>query len=234
MLLIMLAILDNLWLPFQMRTVMLSHWGCTWWRTWGQTRWPSTGSHTLTVSSGSCCSRRTRESPREWERFVSCHVYYCRTETITRLPSFCRRLSNISSNSHLFLIISQDWCMLLQFHSKNSFPVGSNAVCLRICFVACIMVTIVLNKVAHSARPIYKFQKVTWLYAVRLFGCSGVCYLPVRFGQLLRRAHKRIVNIMKVYIERNNMQSSDSMFTAYPLDGSMHRLTALKVNILQK
>ena len=25
------------------------------------------------------------------------------------------------------------------------------------------------------------------------------------FGQLLRCAHKRIVNIMKVYIERNNM-----------------------------
>ena len=28
----------------------------------------------------------------------------------------------------------------------------------------------------------------------------------VRFGQLLRCAHKRIVNIMKVYIERNNIQ----------------------------
>ena len=28
----------------------------------------------------------------------------------------------------------------------------------------------------------------------------------VRFGQLLRCADKRIVNIMKVYIERNNMQ----------------------------
>ena len=26
------------------------------------------------------------------------------------------------------------------------------------------------------------------------------------FGQLLRSAHKRIVNIMEVYIERNNMQ----------------------------
>ena len=36
--------------------------------------------------------------------------------------------------------------------------------------------------------------------------CSSVCYLPVRIGQLLRCAHKRIVNIMKVYIERNNMQ----------------------------
>ena len=39
-----------------------------------------------------------------------------------------------------------------------------------------------------------------------LFGCSGVCYLPVRFGDLLRCAQKHIVNIMKVYIERNNMQ----------------------------
>ena len=29
---------------------------------------------------------------------------------------------------------------------------------------------------------------------------------PVRFGQLFPCAHKRIVNIMKVYIERNNMQ----------------------------
>ena len=28
----------------------------------------------------------------------------------------------------------------------------------------------------------------------------------VRFGQLLRCAHKRIVNIMNVYIERKNMQ----------------------------
>ena len=29
--------------------------------------------------------------------------------------------------------------------------------------------------------------------------CSSVCYLTVRFGQLYRCAHKRIVNIMKVY-----------------------------------
>ena len=28
----------------------------------------------------------------------------------------------------------------------------------------------------------------------------------VRFGQLLRCSHNRIVNIMKVYIERNNIQ----------------------------
>ena len=40
--------------------------------------------------------------------------------------------------------------------------------------------------------------------------CVGmlVCIIfllhEVRFGQLLRCAHKRIVNIMKVYIERNN------------------------------
>ena len=40
------------------------------------------------------------------------------------------------------------------------------------------------------------------------FGClyvSSSLHL-VRFGQLLRCAHKRIVSIMKVYIERNNMQ----------------------------
>ena len=48
---------------------------------------------------------------------------------------------------------------------------------------------------------------------VRGFRCScGVCYLPtsslhsVRFGQQLRCAHKRIVNIMKVYMERKNVQ----------------------------
>ena len=49
-------------------------------------------------------------------------------------------------------------------------------------------------------------------------GCSGGCLCvwvfvcirsslhSVRFGQLLRCAHKHIVNIMKVYIERKNMQ----------------------------
>ena len=36
---------------------------------------------------------------------------------------------------------------------------------------------------------------------------SSVCYLPVRFGQLLRCAHKRIVNIMKVYIEKEQNAS---------------------------
>ena len=68
-----------------------------------------------------------------------------------------------------------------------------------------------------------------------------------------RCVHKRIANIIKVYIEMNNMQvelirfhtkmttlfvyvceSSDSMFTAYSLDGSTHSLTALKVNILHQ
>ena len=29
---------------------------------------------------------------------------------------------------------------------------------------------------------------------------------PVRFGQLLRGVHKRIVNILKVYIQKKNMQ----------------------------
>ena len=41
-------------------------------------------------------------------------------------------------------------------------------------------------------------------------GMVFVCLLPslhsVHFGQLLRCAHKRIVNIMKVYIKRNNIQ----------------------------
>ena len=36
--------------------------------------------------------------------------------------------------------------------------------------------------------------------------CIRCSLHSVRFGQLLRRAHNRIVNIMKVYIERNNMQ----------------------------
>ena len=48
---------------------------------------------------------------------------------------------------------------------------------------------------------------LTW--SVCLFvGCVSI-YLSlhlVRFGQLLRCADKRIVNIMKVYIERNNLQ----------------------------
>ena len=36
--------------------------------------------------------------------------------------------------------------------------------------------------------------------------CPSVCYLPVRFRQLLRCAHKGIVDILKVYIKKNNMQ----------------------------
>ena len=80
-----------------------------------------------------------------------------------------------------------------------------------------------------------------------MFGSSAV-RLFVRFGQVLCGAPKRIVNIMKVYIERNNMRvelirfrkkiltlftftfaNRVTMFTAYSLDGSTHRLTALKV-----
>ena len=34
----------------------------------------------------------------------------------------------------------------------------------------------------------------------------------VRFGQLLHCAHKRIVNIVKVYIERNNIQVELMLF----------------------
>ena len=36
--------------------------------------------------------------------------------------------------------------------------------------------------------------------------CIRYSLHSVRFGQLFRCAHKRIVNIMKVYIERKNMQ----------------------------
>ena len=39
-----------------------------------------------------------------------------------------------------------------------------------------------------------------------VFVCIRSSLHSVRFGQLLRCAHKRIVNIMKVYIERKNMQ----------------------------
>ena len=51
--------------------------------------------------------------------------------------------------------------------------------------------------------------------------CACVCVCirsslhSVRFGQLLRCAHERIVNIMKVYIERNNMQVELIRFTKY-------------------
>ena len=37
----------------------------------------------------------------------------------------------------------------------------------------------------------------------------------IRFGQLLRCAHKRIVNIMKVYIERNNVKVEFKLFRKY-------------------
>ena len=69
------------------------------------------------------------------------------------------------------------------------------------------------------ASTLYKFKRVTWLpsYFVRLSVCMldiclFVCQLLASFsnivpsGQLLRCADKRIVNIMKVFIERNNMQ----------------------------
>ena len=39
-----------------------------------------------------------------------------------------------------------------------------------------------------------------------MFVCVRSSLHSVRFGQLLCCAHQRIVNIMKVYIERNNME----------------------------
>ena len=38
------------------------------------------------------------------------------------------------------------------------------------------------------------------------FGCLLPSIHSVRFGQLLRCAHQRIVKIMKLYIESNNIQ----------------------------
>ena len=40
--------------------------------------------------------------------------------------------------------------------------------------------------------------------AVQVGGC--LCVTDPRFGHRLRCAHNRIVNILKVYIERKNMQ----------------------------
>ena len=52
--------------------------------------------------------------------------------------------------------------------------------------------------------------KVTIEKVDRVCVCACVCVRlslhSVRFGQLLRCAHKRIVNSMKVYIERKNIQ----------------------------
>ena len=39
-----------------------------------------------------------------------------------------------------------------------------------------------------------------------VFVCIRSSLHSVRFGQLLRCAHKRIFNIMKEYIDRNNIQ----------------------------
>ena len=55
-------------------------------------------------------------------------------------------------------------------------PCGCGCVCVWVC--ACVCVYVCIRSSLHS----------------------------VRFGQLLRCAHKPIVNIMKAYIERNNMQ----------------------------
>ena len=68
------------------------------------------------------------------------------------------------------------------------------------------------------------FKKVTWWFAAVLVGgwmggsvCVGIrsSLHSVRFWQLLRCAHKRIVNIMKVYIERNNIQVELIEFRKY-------------------
>ena len=45
-----------------------------------------------------------------------------------------------------------------------------------------------------------------------VFVCIRSSLHSVRFGKLLRCAHKRTVNIMKVYIERKNMQVESIRF----------------------
>ena len=45
-----------------------------------------------------------------------------------------------------------------------------------------------------------------WVRAYMCINSIRSSLHSVRFGQLLHCAHKRIVNILKVYIERNNMQ----------------------------
>ena len=47
---------------------------------------------------------------------------------------------------------------------------------------------------------------------IELYCVSSSVPLVVRFGQLLRYADKRIINIMKMYIKRNNLQRRSQDF----------------------
>ena len=53
---------------------------------------------------------------------------------------------------------------------------------------------------------IYTFKKVAFTLFGWVFVCIRSSLHSVCFGQLLPCAHKRIVNIMKVYVERKNTQ----------------------------
>ena len=53
---------------------------------------------------------------------------------------------------------------------------------------------------------IEKVDRVCVCVCVRVCVCIRSSLNSVRFGKLLRCAHKRIVTIMKVYIERKNIQ----------------------------
>ena len=68
-----------------------------------------------------------------------------------------------------------------------------------------------LDRLRHGARVtclvLYKVKKVTRLnvYFVSLFVCQSFALFS-SFCQPLRYTDNRIVNIIKVYIERNNLQ----------------------------
>ena len=62
-----------------------------------------------------------------------------------------------------------------------------------------------------------------------MFVCIRSSLYSVRFGQLLRYAHKRIVNIMKVCIERKNMQ--DELIRSRKQISSLFMFTFAKLRI---
>ena len=105
--------------------------------------------------------------------------------------------------------------LVLYRRSKNIFYVkhalfATTSFCVYVCVTPYILRNLVTTFTLIYC--IYKFKKVAWLPSfvvacVRSFVWSSLDSIhSVRFGQLLRCAHKRIVNIMKGYMERKNRQ----------------------------